>query len=243
MGLIAFILSIVGFVFACIPGALIVGWILLPIAFILAIVSLFAKGKKGLGIAGLIISIVGTLVGFIVFFAVVADAVDTAFEEETTVSSSDGEPISADEGDPAGASRDNPLPIGSTIESEEWTLTLNGVNLDANGQVAAENPFNEPAPAGTTYILVNYTLTYTGDDPAGATPWSTVEYVTVDGNTINSYDSFVVVPDEIDTLSTLYSGASVSGNVGLAVPADTAAQGTLAVSIDVIADKVFFAVQ
>ena len=95
----------------------------------------------------------------------------------------------------------------------------------------------------TTYILVNYTLTYTGDDPAGATPWSTVEYVTVDGNTINSYDSFVVVPDEIDTLSTLYSGASVSGNVGLAVPADTAAQGTLAVSIDVIADKVFFAVQ
>ncbi len=41
VALVAMIVAIVGFIFACIPGALIVGWILLPIAFVLSIVSLF----------------------------------------------------------------------------------------------------------------------------------------------------------------------------------------------------------
>src|SRR5690606_41361728 len=49
--LIAMIVAIVGFLFACIPGALIVGWILLPIAFVLSIVSLFLKGdRKWMGV-------------------------------------------------------------------------------------------------------------------------------------------------------------------------------------------------
>ena len=79
VGIISLVCAIVGFIFACIPGALIIGWILLPIAFILSLVSLFLKGKKkGTGVAGLIISIVGTLVGVLVFFAVVATAFDDA---------------------------------------------------------------------------------------------------------------------------------------------------------------------
>src|SRR5699024_8636442 len=81
VGIIALIVAIVGFIFACIPGALIVGWVLLPIAFILSLVSLFLKGKKkGTGIAGLIISVVGTIVGVIVFFALAASAVNDAFD-------------------------------------------------------------------------------------------------------------------------------------------------------------------
>ena len=73
LALVALITSIVGFIFACMPGALIVGWILLPIGFILGIVSLFLKGRgKALGVAGLIISVVGTIVAAVVFFAVIA---------------------------------------------------------------------------------------------------------------------------------------------------------------------------
>ena len=84
LALVALIVSIVGFIAACIPGVFVLGWILLPIAFILSIVSLFMKGSgKGLGIAGLIVSIVGTIVAFIVFFAVVAVAVNGAFSDET----------------------------------------------------------------------------------------------------------------------------------------------------------------
>lgn len=43
------IIAIVGFIFACIPGALIVGWLLLPIAFILGIVAVFLKGGEVAG--------------------------------------------------------------------------------------------------------------------------------------------------------------------------------------------------
>jgi hypothetical protein len=78
--LIALIVSIIGFVFACIPGALIVGWVLLPAAFVLSIVGLCLSGKsKGTSIAAVIISIVGVVVGLVVFFAVVADAFHDAF--------------------------------------------------------------------------------------------------------------------------------------------------------------------
>ncbi|WP_109211944.1 MULTISPECIES: hypothetical protein [Microbacterium] len=57
LGLIALIVAGIGFIFACIPGALILGWILLPIGFILALVSLFLPGKaKNLGIIALIVS-------------------------------------------------------------------------------------------------------------------------------------------------------------------------------------------
>ena len=79
LGLIALITAALGFIFACIPGALIVGWILLPIAFVLALVSLFIKDKaKWMGITALIVSIVGTIVGFTVFFSVLATSVDDA---------------------------------------------------------------------------------------------------------------------------------------------------------------------
>ena len=80
VGTIALVAAIIGFVFACIPGALIVGWILLPIAFILAIVGLVLKDKTRKGaLAALIVSIVGTIVGVVVFIAVVGNAVDDAF--------------------------------------------------------------------------------------------------------------------------------------------------------------------
>ena len=64
--------AVLGFIFACIPGALIVGWILLPVGFILAIVALVLKGKKWPGIVALVLSIVGTVIGFVVFFSLAA---------------------------------------------------------------------------------------------------------------------------------------------------------------------------
>ncbi|MFS2242763.1 hypothetical protein V2S05_10670, partial [Microbacterium sp. OR16] len=58
VALIAMIVAIVGFIFACVPGALTVGWVLLPIAFVLSIVSLFLKGgRKWMGVVGLVVSI------------------------------------------------------------------------------------------------------------------------------------------------------------------------------------------
>lgn len=81
LGWIALAVAVLGFIFACMPGAAIVGWILLPIAFVLSIVALFLKGKKWPAIAALIVSIVGTIVAVVVFMTVVVTSVDEAFED------------------------------------------------------------------------------------------------------------------------------------------------------------------
>lgn len=253
LGLIAFIVAVVGFIFACIPGALIVGWVLLPIAFILSIVALCLRGKKlSFAIAGLVTSIVGTLVGVIVFFTVVGTAFDDAVDEissGTDVSVSEPASDAGSQDGQSGAgddrgTRENPHPLGTTISDDDWSVTINSVDLNAQDAVMAENPYNDPAPEGMTYILVNATVTYIGDSDEGEMPWSTIEYVTADGSTISSVDgsNFAVTPDPLDTMSDLYQGGSTTGNVLLTVPAETAAEGVLAVEPGMFSRKTFVAV-
>lgn len=230
IGLIALIVAAVGFVFACIPGALIIGWILLPIAFILSILSLFQKGKgKGVGIAALIVSIVGTIVGAIVFFAVVVASVNEAFEDTTSVDvgqveeqapAEDAGAAPADEPaeEPATAegTRDNPVPVGTSISSDEWTVTVDAHNPAGNDIVAAANQFNEPAPAGSHYEIVTYTVTYTGDD-SGMALMVGLDLVTAGGNVIDSSDSLASLEDSIG-FDELFNGASTTGSTAFLVP-------------------------
>lgn len=256
MGLIALIAGVLGFIFACIPGALIVGWILLPIAFILGLVSLFLKDRsKWMGITALILSVVGTIVGVIVFLTVVTTSFEESFGSgDTTVVAPSDEAVAdgsapsaeADEEAPASdeGTRANPYPIGSTIESDDWRIVVNSVTLASTDAVLGESEFNEPPAEGSEYILVNYSTTYLGDDPNGQLPaFVSLEYVTADGTTINSFDNFAMIPEPIDSSSTLYTDATASGNVAFVVPSASAAQGVLAVNPGMLADKVFIAVQ
>jgi hypothetical protein len=235
LALIALIASIVGLIFACIPGALILGWILLPIAFILAIVSLFMKGRgKGLGIAGLIIAVVGTIIGFVVFFAVAAASFNDAFTDETSI----GE-VPAQEGEaPADAAalgtRENPAPLSAPISSENWTVLVNSYAADGNAAVAA-NGFNEAAPAGSHYEVVNYTVTYTGSDSAYGLEVG-VDVVTSAGNVINSYDNFVILDDSMG-MDEMFNGASATGSVAFVVPDGESV--LLRVQPGMLADEVF----
>lgn len=258
VGLIALITAIIGAVFAVIPGALIIGWILLPVAFILSIVSLFLKDqKRGHGIAGLIISIVGTLIGFIVFFAVVGTAVDDAFNDDVEIQSpADGGEVEEDvvDDDAAGeetgtaadgeeGTRDNPLALGSTISASDWEVTVNSVDLNATEAVLAENPLNETPDAENTYIMANITATYIGDSPDGDTPWVDVEFVSATGNSYDGTMSMIVVPEGFNSSDTLYEGASTTGNFGIEVPTEALEEGTLRVAPTMFGDGVFFEVQ
>lgn len=251
LGLIALITAALGFIFACIPGALIVGWILLPIAFVLGIVSLFLKDKpKWMGITALIVSIVGTIVGFAVFFSVLATSVDNAIGSGDTKvvqpSSGAGTTGAAAEEKPAtnAGTRENPYPIGSVIESDDWRVVINSVTLAATDAVVAANQFNKPPAAGSEYVLVNYSTTYIGDDADGQMPaFVSVEYVTADGTTVNKLDNYAVAPEPIDTMSTLYKDGTAKGNMVIEVPTATAGQGVLAVRPGMLGDKVFVAVK
>lgn len=249
VGLISLIAAAIGFIFACMPGALIVGWVLLPIAFVLALVSLFLKGKsKWMGIAALVLSIVGTIVGFVVFTSVVQSSFDEAFSGgEVNVAAPTAEDsaqtVPAEATAAEAGSRENPHPLGSIIESDDWRVVINSVTFAATDAVMAANPFNEAPAEGSEYILVNYSTTYIGDDPAGQTnSFVSVEYVTTEGTTINSYDASAVVPDPIDN-NTLYKDGTATGNTSFTVPTATAGQGVLAVRPGMFGDKIFVAVQ
>ena len=220
------------------------GGILLPIAFILGIVSLFMKNKKkGMSIAAIIISVVGAVLAPIVFFAYITDAADEALNAPPTQTGPDGTTIENKGKDAQGTSRDNPLPVGSSVESKEWSYKINSIELNGTDAVLAANPFNDAPADGQQYILINVTATYTGNDPEGSIPLGTVAYVSADGNTFAAHDSLAVAPDAFDQITTLYEGASTTGNIAIAVPSEGIENGVLAVSPDMFSGKSFVAVQ
>lgn len=254
VGLIALITAIVGAVFAVIPGALIIGWILLPIAFILSIVSLFLKNqKRGQGIAALIISVLGTVIGVIVFFAVVTTAVDEAFNENAEIQSPVdggeveesivGDEAAAEEGAEEG-SRENPLALGTPISESDWEVTVNSVDLNATDAVLAENPLNDSPAEGRGYVLANVTATYIGNEAAGDSLGGIrVEFVTSEGNSFDSTANMVIAPDYFNRSETLYEGASTTGNFAVEVPLDDVENGNILLSPSMFGDGVFFEVQ
>lgn len=246
--MIAFIASIIGFIFACIPGALIVGWILLPIAFILGIVALFLSGKgKGTAIAAVIIAIVGTIVGFVVFFSVVvtsfSDALGgsgTTVSEAASSTAPQAKKVDGKKSDAKAGTRENPVALGSVISSDDWDVTVNSVTLNGTDAVLAANQFNEPPADGTQYALVNLTVTYKGADSSYAAMVG-VAYVTASGEVIDGTKALVVAPEPTLGLSELYKGGSVTGNEALEVP--VAADGLLRIRPGMMADEIFVVIK
>lgn len=262
LAIVGLVVAVLGLVFAVMEGAYLLGWILLPAAFVLSIVALVVRDRpRRMAVAALIISIVGTIAGGIAFMSSTARILDESFgggeatvvatpaasqeeagDEDTTEQSAAAEDSSVAEepaqqdAAPAGT-RDNPHPLGTTIASDEWEVTVNSFTADATDEVMAENQFNDDPPAGTTYALVNVTVTRIAADEG--IPWEiTVAYVTDGGNVVNTSDALAVGPDELPS-NELYEGADATGNVVLAVPAD--GSGTVRVTPGLFADDAFFA--
>lgn len=266
IGLIALIAAGVGFVFACIPGAVVIGWLLLPVGLILGIVAVAQRNKtKGTGIAAIVVSVVGTIVGFVVFLVVVGDAVSDAFDDAFDDSFEVVEPTATagteapDDPDPqadveptaggtadettddsaAAGTRADPLPFDSVVNARDWTIALTGFDADADARVAAANMFNDQPTDGTVWITVDLEATFTGDD-SGSTLGLDVAFVAADGTVTGQSDAMAAGLDgEFDRFAELYEGATESGPVALLVPDDL--DGLIRVTPGLFATDVFFA--
>lgn len=246
LGLVALIVAGIGFIFAMVPGAFILGWIALPIGFVLSIVALFLKGSKGLAIAALIVSIVGTIIGFVVFFATAANSFSDAFggtDSTVTQPSADGAEVAPDAEAEAGGdagSRENPVALGSVISGDDWDVVVNSVTLNATDTVAAANQFNDAPAEGNVYAVANVTVTYTGPESSYAAMVG-LDYVTADGEVISTWDSFVIGPEPILGSGELYTGGTTTGNIVFEIPA--AGDGAMRVTPGMLADEIFVAVK
>ncbi|PRA78645.1 DUF2510 domain-containing protein [Microbacterium sp. MYb66] len=103
LGLVGLGLSALGTILAFIPLIGFVGFILLGAGFIVSLISLFLKGKKWPGIAGLILSVIGGIISAVMFFVFfLAIAHDASEELNNQPSSSPSieatEPSDTDEG-------------------------------------------------------------------------------------------------------------------------------------------------
>ncbi len=68
LGIIGLGLAVLGTILVFIPVIGVFGFVLLGVGFVLSIVSLFLKGKKWPGIAGLSLAVVGTIIGIVMSF-------------------------------------------------------------------------------------------------------------------------------------------------------------------------------
>ncbi|RLQ84122.1 DUF4190 domain-containing protein [Mycetocola zhadangensis] len=258
LGVAALIVGIVALIGAFIPLINFVSGFLAVVGIILGIIAVVRKNKpKKLAIAGLIVSVVALILSVVLAFAYTAGFV-AAVEDSTPQTSEQKEEEEAavgprdDVATDASAevgTRENPAPIGTTVEitdagTPEYEVTLGAPILDATAAVAEANQFNEPAPEGFQYAVLPVTVTYVGTDTG--TPWIDLNlaFVSAAGTTHDEADSLVVAPaPTFMEINELYPGASGTGNIVVAIPTADAANGAWTVEALFWGDSFFFAAQ
>lgn len=181
---IAFGVGILGFILGCIPGALIGGFVLLPIAFVLSIVAFFLKGAKWPAATALVLSIVGTIVTVVVFLSVIAGAAAEAFGD-----------AASDEPRSAATESTEEAADGDAAAESDYAVTIDG---------AAQTQDYEGRPA----LVVDFTFTNNGDEAANFM-FATSPQAFQDGVEL---ESAVIVDDSFDSAAALKDikpGASV----------------------------------
>lgn len=257
LGIAALAVGGVGLLLAFVPFVGAFGGLLGFVGLVLGIIGLVLKGrKKGLAIAGTIVSgvaLIASIVMVIVYTSVFVNSVNDSIEEslpqgpsviDEAPAEDDAEaPAEEPEGDTVGT-RENPVPIGSTVAIDgitgaAWEVSLGAPTLNATDQVKAANQFNPDPEAGNQYAIVPATVTYVGEESAN--PFELVfEYVTADGRAYSG--SFVDMDGQLSEVGDLFSGASATANVVIEIPSAGAEAGTWSVSY-IFGDPIFFAAQ
>lgn len=147
-----------------------------------------------------------------------AEATTEETTEEEVDPAEDEEP--EEEEDAEAGTRDNPYPLGETFTGVDWEVTVIGIDYDAEQAVADANMFNEPAPEGSQFILVDASATYTGDESEMVMMGVDFAFVTDTGETHTASDTMEVAPEALDISAELYTGGTESGNVLIAIPED-----------------------
>ena len=245
LGIAALVVGIIAFLTGLIPW---LGLVLASAAIALGIFALLRSQRKGFAITGLVLGGVAFLTGLIVtiVFSLVASspssdssadrapvAVESsepspADDAEATASPTREESSAPEEPEEPATSADGsveapfPQPYIATglLGGENYSLAARVVAADANAQVEEWNMFNDDAPAGFKYVVVE--LTMTGIDPDGVEP-SIAEWdlylATDEGNRYSS--EYVIFGEGMPSMSdgpTLYPGNSFTGYTAYIVP-------------------------
>jgi hypothetical protein len=131
---------------------------------------------------------------------------------------------------PDEGTRENPFAMGTPlITNRGLEVTVNGVDPEAAGAIAAANRFNDPAPDGMRFVMVNLAVTNSGDEPI--TPWLAVRVNAIGSRNQVHERCRGVLPDSLNDAPQLYPGGSASGNVCVVVPEEELMDGSLLIMV------------
>lgn len=171
LGIVALVLAGIGFILACIPFVQAAAWLVLPIAFVLGIVALFLEGRKWPAITAIIVSVVGGIIGAIVFAAIgvvgqIADSGIIQEQIERELEEEFGTPVptegATDEAPDADAGAVQGLAFGETMAWDD------GVTMT----VSEPEPYSPSGIAAGADQAVNlvFTLTITNGSSENVQP-------------------------------------------------------------------------
>lgn len=220
LGITALVIAVIALVLSFVPFF---GIPVAIIALVLGIVAIVKKQPKGLSVTATVLAALAVIISLVlsIFTGLVTRSIleelDSQVIATTSVTPSISGEEAANEAASEAGSRSNPVPIGTSFEDNAWQVTLNSVNLDANADVAAANPYNPMPEDGKQWIVVNLSATYKGAQSAYSQDVR-VDYVGEDGQVITVSDPSAVPPEPSFYGTEMYAGGSVTGNLALLVP-------------------------
>lgn len=185
----------------------------------------------------------------IVALTIIAAVAPKDSATSTTVSGAAAPGDEGSDGAPAGpgATKDNPAPIGTTVEvAKDWSFTINAVDLDANAEMLKGNMFNKPQVDGNRFISVNATIRNGSDKPGMALGQLKIGALPPSGVRVDQTYMTAGIK-AIDPSAQLQPGAQITGEIIFELdPADIPNTVVLVepqFTLDVNEDQRFFAIQ
>jgi hypothetical protein len=161
-------------------------------------------------------------------------------DDQATQEDSDTESVEEETQDISGetsfGSRDNPYEFGDPVVLQDngidaWEVQLLSLEPDAESVLLEENMFNDPAPDGFVFAMVEIQYIYLGEDRGTPAFDLDLAFVTAEGTTHKSSDVSAVTPNDVFEINELYQNGSAIANEAIAIPADSLKTGTWRFSV------------
>jgi hypothetical protein len=123
------------------------------------------------------------------------------------------------ESEPAAATPTGPIPPGQAAVVGDYEVTVLDVPDIPAEEVLAENPLNDPPPAGSRFLVVRLAAAFVGQERGHFNFDTTFEVVGPDGTVYGRRDAACgYVPDDISYSGETFPGERIEGNACRIVP-------------------------
>ena len=137
-----------------------------------------------------------------------------AFPEALTASVQPEAPSAPQPSGPAGQTRENPVPVGSSVVTpDDWQVSVVGIAPNATAEILQHNRFNDPPDTGQQFFVARIRATYLGPGSSRFDASYRLRAVGPEGVAYLTFRSSCgVIPDKYEDSET-FTGGTREGNI------------------------------